>query len=168
MASSASPASAPAAPLRMPTMVGGAKFQQEVLDWTKQSSHLYITVTCALIFMWAVYSEKIPAAWRWQLSTTIGRTLLLLLLYVVYMAAGWIPALLFAIAIAMTWANRPLQKPAGVKEGFDNRIVMDVAGKDLWFAEKVIGGEPQAIIQDRVDTYAVQSSSQKGNSRTSK
>jgi hypothetical protein len=54
-------------------MVGGAKFQQEVLDWTKQSSHLYITVACALIFMWAVYSEKIPAAWRWQLSTTIGR-----------------------------------------------------------------------------------------------
>ena len=168
MASAASPASAPAAPLRMPTMVGGAKFQQEVLDWTKQSSHLYITVTCALIFMWAVYAEKIPAAWRWQLSTTIGRTLLLLLLYVVYMAAGWIPALLFAMAIAMTWANRPLQKPAGVKEGFNNRIVTDVAGKDLWFAEKVIGGEPQAIIQDRVDTDAVQSSSQKGNSRTSK
>ena len=158
----------PAAPLRMPTMVGGAKFQQEVLDWTKQSSHLYITVTCALIFMWAVYAEKIPAAWRWQLSTTIGRTLLLLLLYVVYMAAGWIPALLFAIAIAMTWANRPLQKPAGVKEGFDSRIVMDVAGKELWFAEKVIGGEPQEIVQDRVDTDAVQSSSQKGNSRTSK
>ena len=161
-------ASASPAPLRMPTMVGGAKFQQEVLDWTKQSSHLYITVTCALIFMWAVYAEKIPAAWRWQLSTTIGRTLLLLLLYVVYMAAGWIPALLFAIAIAMTWANRPLQKPAGVKEGFDNRIVMDVAGKELWFAEKVIGGDPQEIVQDRVDTYAVQSNSQRGNSRTSK
>jgi hypothetical protein len=149
-------------------MVGGAKFQQEVLDWTKQSSHLYITVSCALIFMWAVYAEKIPAAWRWQLSTTIGRTLLLLLLYVVYMAAGWIPAILFAIAIAMTWANRPLQKPAGVKEGFDNRIVMDVAGKDLWFVEKVIGGDPKAIIQDHVDTDAVQSNSQKGNSRTSK
>lgn len=161
-------ATASPAPLRMPTMVGGAKFQQEVLDWTKQSSHLYITVSCALIFMWAVYAEKIPAAWRWQLSTTIGRTLLLLLLYVVYMAAGWIPAILFAIAIAMTWANRPLQKPAGVKEGFDNRMVMDVAGKDLWFVEKVIGGDPQAIIQDRVDTDAVQSNSQKGNSRTSK
>lgn len=149
-------------------MVGGAKFQQEVLDWTKQSSHLYITVSCALIFMWAVYAEKIPAAWRWQLSTTIGRTLLLLLLYIVYMLAGWIPALLFAIAIAMTWANRPLQKPAGVKEGFDNRIVMDVAGKDMWFAEKVIGGDPQEIVQDRVDTDAVQSNNQRGNSRTSK
>ena len=72
------------------------------------------------------------------------------------------------MAIAMTWANRPLQKPAGVKEGFNNRIVMDVAGKDLWFVEKVIGGDPQAIIQDHVDTDAVQSNSQKGNSRTSK
>lgn len=167
MATAAS-SSTPAAALRMPTMVGGAKFQQEVLDWTKQSSHLYITVACALIFMWAVYAEKIPAAWRWQLSTTIGRTLLLLLLYIVYMVAGWIPALLFAIAIAMTWANRPLQKPTGVKEGFNNRIVTDVGSKNLWFAEKVIGGEPHAIVQDRVDTYAVQSNSQKGNSRTSK
>jgi hypothetical protein len=161
-------ATAAAPTLRMPTMVGGAKFQQEVLDWTKQSSHLYTTVTCALIFIWAVYAEKIPAAWRWQLSTTIGRTLLLLLLYIVYMLAGWIPALLFAIAIAMTWANRPLQKPAGVKEGFNNRIVTDVDGKNMWFAEKVIGRDPHTIIQDRVDTDAVQSNSQKGNPRTSK
>ena len=166
-AASASPtATAPA--FRFPAMVGGAKFQKDVLDWTKQSSHLYITVASALIFMWAVYSEKLPPAWRWQLSTSIGRMLLLILLYVVYMLAGWLPALLFAIAIAMTWANRPLQKPAGVKEGFNDTVVTDVGDKNLWFVEKVIGGDPQRIVQSHIDTQAVQDDSGKGSTRTSK
>jgi hypothetical protein len=149
-------------------MIGGAKFQKDVLDWTKQSSDLYITVACSLIFMWAVYSEKLPPEWRWQLSTSIGRVLLLILLYVIYMLAGWLPALLFAIAIAMTWANRPLQKPAGVKEGFNNTVVTDVGDKKLWFVEKVIGGDPQRIVQTRVDTRAIQDDSGLGSSRTSK
>jgi hypothetical protein len=151
----------------MPTMVGGAKFQQEVLDWTKQSSHLYITVACALIFMWAVYSEKIPTAWRWQLSTTIGRTLLLLLLYIVYMLAGWIPALLFAIAIAMTWANRPLYKPLEVREQFDNIKVTDITSKK-WFVEKVLYEEPKSIIQDRISTQAIQDDYASSAGRTSR
>jgi len=167
-ASSASAAPASAVPLRFPTMVGGAKFQKDVLDWTKQSSHLYITVACSLIFMWAIYSEKLPPAWRWQLSTSIGRVLLLILLYVIYMLAGWLPALLFAIAIAMTWANRPLQKPAGVKEGFNNTVVTDVGDKNLWFVEKVLSENPQRIVQSHVDTQAVQDDSGMGSSRTSK
>jgi hypothetical protein len=149
-------------------MVGGAKFQKEVLDWTKQSSHLFTTVICSLIFMWAVYSEKLPAVWRWQLSTSIGRLLLLILLYIVHMMAGWIPALLFAIAIALTWSNRPLNKPYGVKEGFEGTMVTDVEGKDMWFVEKVLKEHPHRIIQDRVRTEPVQEDSTKGNSRTSK
>lgn len=170
MATAASASASPtvATPLRIPTMVGGAKFQKDVLDWTKQSSHLYITVASALIFMWAVYSEKLPPAWRWQLSTSIGRVLLLILLYVIYMLAGWLPALLFAIAIAMTWANRPLQKPAGVKEGFNNTVVTDVGDKKLWFIEKVLSENPQRIVQTHVDTQAVQDDSGKGSTRTSK
>ena len=167
-ASSASAAPTSAAPLRFPTMVGGAKFQKDVLDWTKQSSHLYITVVCSLIFMWAIYSEKLPPAWRWQLSTSIGRMLLLILLYVIYMLAGWLPALLFAIAIAMTWANHPLQKPAGVKEGFDNTVVTDVGDKNLWFVEKVLSENPQRIVQSHVETQAVQDNGVRGNIRTSK
>jgi len=149
-------------------MVGGAKFQQEMLDWSKKSSHLFTTVASALIFLWAIYAEKLPAAWRWQLSTSIGRLLLLILLYIVHMTAGWIPALLFAIAIALTWANRPLQKPWGVKEGFHDTIVTDVSDKKRWFVEKVLKERPQAIIQDRVTTQAVQEDSTGGSGRTSK
>ena len=96
--------------------MGGAKFQQQVLDWTRQSNHLYLTVLFVIIFMWAVYSEKIHVQYRWQLNTTLGRLLMLIVLHIVFLLGGWIPALLFAIAIAMTWANRPLYKP--LKEGF--------------------------------------------------
>jgi len=149
-------------------MIGGAKFQQEVLDWSKQSSHLFTTVTSALIFLWAVYAEKLPATWRWQLSTSIGRLLLLILLYIVHMTAGWLPAILFTIAIALTWANRPLQKPFGVKEGFHDTIVTDVSDKQRWFVEKALKESPQAIIQDRVTTQAIQDDSNKGFGRTSK
>jgi len=152
-------------------MVGGAKFQQAVLDWTKQSNHLYLTVLSAVIFMWAVYAEKLPEVWRWQLSTTIGRLLLLLLLYVVHMLAGWVPALLFAIAIGLTWANRPLYKPIAVKEqleAFQSNIkVTDVESKK-WFVEKVLKENPQRIIQDRVVTSAVQEDNASGSGRTSR
>lgn len=152
-------------------MVGGAKFQQAVLDWTKQSNHLYLTILCAIIFMWSVYAEKLPEVWRWQLSTTIGRLLMLLLLYIVYMLAGWVPALLFSIAIALTWANRPLYKPSSIREqreGYTNNIkVTDVETKK-WFIEKALKESPRRIIQDRVTTSAVQEDTAMGSGRTSR
>lgn len=165
--------------------VGGAKFQQQVLDWTKQSNHLYLTVVCSIIFLWAVYSEKLPMHYRWQMNTTLGRLLLLLLLWIVYILAGWIPALLFAIAIAMTWANRPLYKPADTREGFasgaerqgrgtsgregfqDNIKVTD-ANPHMWFVEKALKENPQRIVQDRIQTFAVQEDNTAGTSRTSR
>ena len=164
------PASASASsPLK--NMVGGAKFQQAVLDWTKQSNHLYLTVLCAIIFMWSVYAEKLPEVWRWQLSTSIGRLLLLLILYIIHMLAGWIPALLFTIAIALTWANRPLYKPISVKEqqeAFQSNIkVTDVETKK-WFVEKTLKESPRRIIQDRVVTSAVQEDNASGSGRTSR
>jgi hypothetical protein len=157
-------------------MVGGAKFQKDVFDWMKQSSHLYLSVFLSVIFLWTIYAEKVPAAWLYQLSTPIGRLLLLMLLYIVHMLAGWIPALLFAIAIALTWANRPLYKPAPSEkamEGFDgggnNTRVIDVeAGGHRWFVERALNETPRRIIQDRVSTDAVQDDSSKGNSRTSR
>ena len=149
-------------------MIGGAKFQKEVLDWTRQSGHLYSIVLLTVVFMWSIYAEKLPPVWLWQLSTTIGRLLLLVVLYIIYMLAGWIPALLFAIAIALTWSNRPMYKPAGVKEGFRNVIVRDVEDKHRWFIERAQGEHPHKIIQDRVTTRAVQEDSTSGTSRTSK
>lgn len=151
--------------------LGGAKFQQQVLDWTKQSNSLYITVMFSLIFLWAVYSEKLPFQYRWQLNTPIGRLLLLLLLYIVYLLAGWIPALLFAIAIAMTWANRPLYKPVGMKEGiegFGDNIKVTEADPHMWFVEKALKENPQRIVQDRIQTFAIQEDNTSGTSRTSR
>ena len=152
-------------------MMGGAKFQQAVLDWTKQSNHLYLTVLGSVIFMWAVYAEKLPEVWRWQLSTTIGRLLLLLVLYIVYILAGWIPALLLGIAIALTWANRPLYKPMSVKgqlEGFNSNIKVTDIETNKWFVEKVLKESPRRIIQDRVVTSAVQEDNATGSGRTSR
>ena len=91
------------------------------------------------------------------------------------MLAGWIPALLFAIAIALTWANRPLYKPAPSEkamEGFDGgsstRVIDVEVGGNRWFVERALNETPRRIIQERVSTNAVQDDSSKGNSRTSR
>jgi hypothetical protein len=168
-------------------MIGGAKLQQAVLDWSRQSNHLLFAVFGASLLLFATYAEQLPLTWRYQLSTTVGRTLLILLLYIVYLIAGWIPALLFAIGIAITWSNRPLAKPTSVKEGslppfpwtsitnamkvqegFNSNMKVSEAQNGLWFVEKVLKENPKNIIEDRVDTMAVQDDSSTGNSRTSK
>ncbi len=151
-----------------PVMVGGARFQQTVLDWTQQSNALYLTVFGAVLFIWAVYAEKLAPEWRWQLSTTIGRLLLLLLLFLVYTIAGWLPALLFTVGIALTWANRPLWKPVGVsEEGFANMKESDIE-TDRWFVEKTLDERPKKIVEDRIDTLAAQEDATVGSSRTSR
>jgi len=148
-------------------MIGGAKFQKAVLDWSQQSNHLYLTVMNATIFMWALYAEKLPEIWRWQLSTVIGRLLLLVLLYIVYMLAGPLPALLFAVAMALTWANRPLYKPVDVKEHF-NDIKVSKVSTQKWFVEQALNENPKKIIQDRVSTSAIQEDNGSNTGRTSR
>ncbi len=167
-------------------MIGGAKLQSMVLEWSKQSSHLFTSLFIVVLVLYATYAEKIPMEVRWQLSSPIGRALLLLLLYIVMAIGGWIPALIFAIAIALTWSNRPLAKPTGVqeegfvnemnqkneekeekKEGFNDIKKTKVQGS-RWFVERVLHENPRGIVQDRVSTFAVQDDSQTGNSRTSK
>lgn len=151
-------------------MIGGAKLQQAVLDWSKQSNHLLLAVFSAALLLYATYAEQLSMTWRYQLSTTIGRTLLILVLYIIYLLAGWIPALLFAIGIAVTWSNRPLAKPINIQEGFMNSSDVKVTEADehQWFVEDVLEENPKRIIEDRVRTRAVQDDSQNGNSRTSR
>lgn len=154
-------------------MIGGAKLQTMVLEWSKQSSHLFSTIFFAGLILYAAYAEKIPMEWRWQLSTPIGRALLLLLLYIVMAVAGWIPALLFAIAIGLTWSNRPLVKPIDVhfedkSEGFQDNIKKTKIQGSRWFVERALHENPRGIVQDRVSTFAVQDDTQSGTSRTSK
>jgi hypothetical protein len=149
-------------------MIGGAKFQKAVLDWSQQSNHLDLTVMNATIFMWALYAEKLPEIWRWQLSTVIGRLLLLVLLYIVYMLAGSLPALLFAVAMALTWANRPLYKPVDVKEHFNDMKISRINDDNRWFVEKALKETPKKIIQDRVSTSAIQEDNGSNTGRTSR
>ena len=160
-------------------MVGGAKLHQAILDWSKQTNHLLLAVFGATILLYATYAEQLPLTWRYQLSTPVGRALLLVLLYVVYLLAGWIPALLFAIGIAITWSNRPLAKPSQIKdsskglfgslkEGFNSNVKVSDAQDEKWFVEKVLKENPKRIVEDRVDTMAVQDDSSTGNSRTSR
>jgi hypothetical protein len=149
-------------------MVGGAKFQESVIEWSKKSTNLYTFVFAVLIAVWALYAAKLPALARWQLSSTAGRLLLLLLLYIVYSLCGWTVALIFTIAIALTWAARPLFVPANfTSEGFANMKVTK-ASKDKWFVEKVLHQKPKEIVEDRIDTMAVENDTAKVAGRTSK
>ncbi len=162
-------------PSQTSIFTGGAKFRQTFVEWSNQSSSLFYTLFMVALFVYAGYAEKVSMNIRWQLSSTLGRLLLLLLLYIVHEVAGWIPALLFTIAIGITWYNRPLAKPISVQEGFqgkqegflDNMKVTKVQGQK-WFVEEVLKENPKKIVEDRVSTFAVQDETQTGTSRTSK
>ena len=146
-------------------MIGGAKFQQTFLDWTKQSNQLYLMVFITVLVIWASFPEKMPMNMRWQLSTTLGRLLLLLLLYIIYINAGWRLALLFTIVVALSWASRPLLKP--YTEGFDNVKTTYISG-NKWLVEKILHEKPKEIVEDRVDTMAVQDDTRANSGKTSK
>ncbi len=93
---------------------GGAKLHQAIADWSKQSSTLFTTLFLVLLVLFASYADQLPKDIRWQLSSTLGRLLLLVLLFIVYEIGGWISALLFTIGILVLWSNRPLAQPPQV------------------------------------------------------
>lgn len=175
-------------------MVGGAKLQDSVLEWSKKSLNLYSTVFLVILVICVLFADKLPMEARWQLSTTAGRLLLLLLLYIINLVCGWQAALLFTIAIALVWAARPVFKPVGVPdvslgsgvegfsqegfsqgpnaqhlgvEGFNDMKTTDAA-KHKWFVEKTLHENPKAIVEDRVSTTAVEDDNLVTTSRTSK
>jgi len=166
-------------------MVGGAKLQDSVLEWSKKSLNLYSTVFMVLLIIFVLFADKLPMEARWQLSTTPGRLLLLLLLYVTNLVCGWHMALLFTIAIALVWAARPVFKPVSIPdvgvEGFGqgsnlprlgvegfNDMKTTSAAKHKWFVEKSLHENPKAIVEDRVTTRAVDENMAVGTRRTSK
>ena len=184
-------------------MVGGAKLQDSVLEWSKKSLNLYSTVFMVLLIICALFADKLPMEARWQLSTTPGRLLLLLLLYITNLVCGWHIALLFTIAIALVWAARPVFKPVSVPEvvlngsvegfglgmegfglgvegfnhgsnlpglgmeGFNDMKTTD-ATKHKWFVEKTLHENPKDIVEDRINTSAVQDDPTVVTGRTSR
>ncbi len=160
---------------------GGAKLQQTIVEWSKQSNVLFTTLAITSLLLFAAYADQLPRVARWQLSTSLGRLLLIALLFLVFEMGGWIPALLFAIGIIMIWSNRPLAPAASVasvapdiKEGFQGRCDKQAGQKKVkvqgsrWFVEDVLQEEPESIEEDRVYTQAVQEDSYSPNSRTSR
>jgi hypothetical protein len=146
-----------------------------------------------LLIICVLFADKLPVEARWQLSTTAGRLLLLLLLYITNLVCGWQAALLFTIAIALVWAARPVFKPVGVPdlvlngsvgqgvkgfgqgpnaqhqgvEGF-NDMKRTSAAKHKWFVEKTLHENPKAIVEDRINTSAVDDDTDVVTGRTSR
>jgi hypothetical protein len=158
-------------------LVGGAKFQQAFLSWTKQSSQLFTTLFGLLLVVWATFAEKLPALWRWQLSTTVGRLLLLLALYITHIVTeSRACTLLLTIAIALTWANRPIYNPSASsasssqegQEGFAGGVKITEVQGNRWFVEKTLRENPSVIVEDRVSTAAVQDATQPMPGRVSR
>ncbi len=156
---------------------GGAKLHAAIADWSKQSMTLFTTLFIVLLVTFAAFADQLPVAATWQLSTPLGRLLMIALLFVFYEIGGWIPALLFTIGILMIWSNRPLAhishmtKPV---EGFQGRCEKQAGQKRIkiqgsrWFVEEVLQEHPESIEEDRVYTQAVQEDTYSPNTRTSK
>ena len=149
-----------------PLMIGGAKFQQTVLDWSKQSNSLFLSVFSVILVVFAIFGDKLPPVVRWQLSTTVGRLFLLILLYLIYVLGGWELALLFTIIIALIWSMRPLLLPS-MKEGFRN-MKKTRASRPKWFVESVLEENPLEIVEDRIETLAVQDGGESMKGKTSR
>jgi len=145
-------------------MIGGAKFQQTVIDWSKQSNSLFLSVFSVILVVFAIFGDKLPPVVRWQLSTTVGRLFLLILLYLIYVLGGWELALLFTIIIALIWSMRPLLL---IKEGFRD-LKKTRASRPKWFVETVLEENPLEIVEDRVETLAVQDSGDGMKGKTSR
>ena len=126
---------------------------------------LFMAVFVTLLVVWTCFTDKIPVEIRYQLSSTAGRLLSLAVLYAIYTFVGFLPALLFTMAIALTWSNRPLTKPV---EGFLSSIKKTPVEGKRWFVERVLGEHPEEIREDRVDTDSVQDLSTSKNSKTSR
>lgn len=136
-------------------MIGGAKLQEAILDWSKQSHFLFLSVFSFLLIILATFPDKVPVKIREQASTFPGRLLLLLLLFILYETCGTVAVILFAIVIALLWANKPLGKPV---EGFwdDIKTTYISENSHKWFSENLLKENTKEIVEDRVDTDAVQ------------
>jgi hypothetical protein len=126
---------------------------------------LFMGVFILILVVWTCFADKVSPKIRYQLSSTAGRLLSLATLYAIYTFIGFIPALLFTMAIALTWSNRPLSKPV---EGFLSSIKKTPVEGKRWFVERALGEYPEEIREDRVDTDSVQDLSSSKNSKTSR
>ena len=154
----------------MPIQLGGAKFQKALMQWSSESLSIFNIVFFIGFLLFAAYAQQLPPQIRYQMSSTLGRALCLVVLVILYESAGWIPALLFTIGVGLVWFNRPLAQPTHfTTEGFDGGMKTSVNQTGFrWFVEKVLQENPKAVKEDRLNFGDVQDDSVEGNTRTSK
>jgi len=126
---------------------------------------LFVVVLCILLIVWTSFTDKVSEKTREYMSSTLGRLISIFVLYAVYRFLGFIPALLLTMGLSLTWLNRPLSKPV---EGFLSTIKKTPVQGDKWFIESVLGENPVAIREDRVDTNPVQDNSDGKNAKSSR
>lgn len=163
--------------MEKPIQLGGAKFQDALIQWSKESFSVFNVLFIIALVVFTAYAHLVPPTLRYQLSTTLGRMLSLVLLVIVYETGGWIPALLFTIGICIVWFNRPLAQPthftkpltaSATEEGFESGVKTSVNQTGFrWFVERVLGEKAKGVQEDRISIGDVQDDSVEGNSRTS-
>lgn len=153
----------------LPTQLGGAKFQQSLMEWAKQSFSSFHSIFLIGFIVFAAYANHLPPTFRYQMSSSLGRLFVIVLLVLLYESAGWIPALLFTIGVSIVWFNRPLAQPTHfTTEGFEGGVKTSVNQTGYrWWVERVLHENPRAVQEDRISVGDVQDDSVVGNVRTS-
>jgi len=128
-------------------------------------STLFMGVFGVILAVWTSFTDKVPAHIRLQFSSMAGRLFSIALLYAIYTFLGFLPALLFTMAVALTWSNKPLSKPV---EGFLSSIKRTPVKGKRWFVERALGENPEEIREDRVETDSIQDFSSGKNSKSSR
>ena len=143
-------------------MKGGVRAQVDDLFHKYDQPIMVLVGLCMTIVV--VFLDKVPTEIRKQADTILGRALLILYTTVVTILFGWPLGILAGLMSALligAGGVHPIKKI--IKEGFASemsvRIIPD--GKKRWFVEKALGENPTIIEDDRVDTSAVQDSSEK-------
>jgi hypothetical protein len=139
-------------PPQLPVLQGG--FRTIVSDLlTKVSLQIHLALF-VLLLLGIVFVEQIPLGIREALSTTIGRLFLFGGVLFITELYSWTTGLLVALFVLLliTKSSRNL------KEGFtsDDFSIKLIEDKKKWWVEEVLNENPIGIMDDRVNTLAVQ------------
>jgi hypothetical protein len=112
-----------------------------------------------LVIVLIVFVDKVPQHMGRYVDTVLGRILGILAIGLVLQYLGWSYALLTAVAFLLL-----VHISNNQSEGFEDLEKRAVIG-NRWFVESVLGERPETIESEKVNTKAVEDSSDKSMSR---
>ena len=132
-----------------PIMKGGAK--EYVMDivrkqWSPIEVYILIFLGLCIVFV-----REIPLYIRRYADTFLGRVALFAATVAITMKTPWINGILFVILTLLLLSMSPR-----TSEGFQTTSKRDVPKGDLWFVEAALKENPLKIIDEEVDTDAIQ------------